>query len=381
MLLPTKTPEGRLKKKMNGPNRSSLTFSNPVRRAVLISVCLSFGTVWADQIVLKDGDRITGDIIKKDKDTITIKSKNFGDAVSIKWEAIDTIKTDQPLNVVLPGDKTVKAKIETQNGRIQVDTPGTPEAVPPSDIIALRNDAEQRTYERFIHPGLLDLWTVTGSVNIAGSKGNAETSTLITPISFARASNTSRTTAYFNSIRSTATINGVGAQTAKAIRGGWAYNRNLTKRVFLNGFNDYEYDKFQSLDLRVVLGGGLGYLVWNGENGKLGLVGGLAWNHEKFSPVAPIAPFSRDSAEAYWGDDFNYKLNSRTALVQSFRMFNNLSNSGEYRMNFDTGLATAITKWLNWNLALSDRYLSNPVPGRKKNDLLYSTGFGFTFAR
>ena len=168
--------------------------------------------------MLKDGDRITGDIIKKDKDTITIKSKNFGDTISIKWEAIDTIKTDQPLNVVLPGDKTVKAKIETQNGRIQVDTPGTPQAVPPSDIIALRNDAEQRTYERFIHPGLLDLWTVTGSVNIAGSKGNAETSTLITPINFARASNTSRTTAYFNSIRSTATINGVGAQTAKAIR-------------------------------------------------------------------------------------------------------------------------------------------------------------------
>ena len=228
--------------------RSSVSLFNPVRIAVLLlGMCLSYSTVRADQIVLKDGDRITGDIIKKDKDTITIKSKNFGDAVSIKWEAIDTIKTDQPLNVVLPGDKTVKAKIETQNGRIQVDTPGTPQAVPPSDIIALRNDAEQRTYERFIHPGLLDLWTVTGSVNIAGSKGNAETSTLITPINFARASNTSRTTAYFNSIRSTATINGVGAQTAKAIRGGWAYNRNLTKKVFLNAFNDYEYDKFQSL--------------------------------------------------------------------------------------------------------------------------------------
>jgi putative salt-induced outer membrane protein YdiY len=343
-------------------------------------LCAPLSTVWADQIVLKDGDRITGEIIKKDSDTITIKSKNFGDAVSIKWEAIDTIKTDQPLNVVLPGDKTVKAKIESQNGRIQVDTP-TPQTVPPSDIIALRNDAEQRTYERFLRPGLLDLWTVTGSINLAGSKGNAETSTLITPINFVRASNTSRTSAYFNSIRSTATINGVGAQTAKAIRGGWAYNRNLTKRVYFNGFNDYEYDKFQSLDLRVVLGAGLGYLVWNGERGKLGLVGGLAWNHEKFSPAAPTPAFSRNSAEAYWGNDFSYKLNSRAAVVQSFRMFNNLSNSGEYRVNFDTGLTTALYEWLNWNLSLSDRYLSNAVPGRKKNDLLYSTGFGFTFAR
>ena len=356
-----------------------LTFGRLI--AVAAGVCLCLGTALADQIVLKDGDRITGDILKKDADTITIKSKNFGNAVTIKWDAIDTIKTDQPLNVVLPGDKTVKAKIETQNGRIQVDTPGTPQIVPPGDIVALRNDAEQRAYERFLRPGLLDLWTITGSVNIAGSKGNAETSTLITPINFVRASNTSRTTAYFNSIRSTATINGVDAQTAKAIRGGWAYNRNLTKRVYFNGFNDYEYDKFQSLDLRVVLGAGLGYLVWNGERGKLGVVGGFDWNHEKFGPAAPAAPFSRNSAEAYWGNDFNYNLNSRTTLVQSFRMFNNLSQSGEYRVNFDTGLRTALFKWLNWNLSLSDRYLSNAVPGRKNNDLLYSTGFGFTFAR
>jgi hypothetical protein len=50
-------------------------------------------------------------------------------------------------------------------------------------------------------------------------------------------------------------------------------------------------------------------------------------------------------------------------------------------MNFDVGATMKLTNWLNWNVALSDRYLSNPVPGRKKNDFLYSTGFGFTFAR
>src|SRR4051794_31224511 len=98
---------------------SSMPFLPFGRMTVLAAgICLCLNTALADQIVLKDGDRITGDIIKKDSDTITIKSKNFGDAVSIKWDAIDTIKTDQPLNVVLPGDKTVKAKIETQDGRI-----------------------------------------------------------------------------------------------------------------------------------------------------------------------------------------------------------------------------------------------------------------------
>ena len=74
-------------------------------------------------------------------------------------------------------------------------------------------------------------------------------------------------------------------------------------------------------------------------------------------------------------------MNTRTTLVQSFRMFNNLSNAGEYRINFDAGATTVLFKWLTWNIALSDRYLTNPAPGRKSNDFLYSTGFGFTFTR
>ena len=349
------------------------------RLAVLTFACLSFSAAWADQIVLKDGDRITGQIVKKDGQTVTMQSKNFG-AVTLKWDDIATVRTDQPLNVVLPGDRTVKANIQTQNGRIEVTAPGGPQTVAPNEIVALRNDAEQRVYGRLLHPGLFDLWAITGSLNLAGTKGNAETSTLTTPINFLRASSTSRTTAYFNSIRSTATVDEVNAQTARAVRGGWGYSRNLTKKIFANAFNDNEYDKFQSLDLRVVLGGGLGYQVWTGEARRLALVAGGAWNREKFSPTTTVA-FTRNSAEAYWGDDFNYKLNARTSLVQAFRMFNNVSNTGQYRMNFDIGAGAQLTKWLNWNVSLSDRYLSNPAAGRKNNDLLYTTGLGFTFSR
>jgi hypothetical protein len=337
------------------------------------------GPLRADQIVLKDGDRVTGEIVKKDGQTLTVKSKNFG-TVTLNWDDVTTVKTDTPLNVVLAGDRTVKATIQSEGDRIRVAA-ASPESVPPSDVVALRNDAEQRTYERYLHPGILDLWAVTGSLNIAGTKGNAETFTMTTPLNFVRASSTSRTTAYFNSIRSRATLNGVSAETAQAVRGGWGYNRNLTKKIFFNGFNDYEYDKFQALDLRVVLGGGLGHLAWSGEKGRLGLVGGGAWNRESFGPAPPALSSTRKSAEAYWGNDFTYKLSSRTSLVQGFRMFNNLSNSGEYRMNLDVGATTTLFKWLSWNISLSNRYLSNPVPGRESNDFLYSTGFGFAFAR
>jgi hypothetical protein len=340
---------------------------------------LSLSTAHADQIVMKDGDRITGEIVKKDGETVTFKSKNFG-TIDVKWDDIATVTTEQPVNVVLRDDRTVKATIQTENDRIQVTAPGVQQTVPPSDIVALRNEAEQQVYERFLNPGLLDLWTITGSLNLAGTIGNAETSTLTTPLNFERASNTSRTKAYFNSIAATATVDGVEEQTARAIRGGWAYSRDVTKKLFANAFNDYEYDKFQSLDLRIVLGGGLGYHVWTREFSRFDLVGGAAWNRETFSPG--IAPdFTRNSAEAYWGNDLNHRLNTRMNLVQSFRMFNNLSNTGEYRVNFDIGSVAELTRWLTWNITLSDRYLSNPVPGRKNNDFLYTTGLGFKFSR
>ncbi len=345
---------------------------------ILIS-CLLFGPAWADLIVLKDGDRITGAILKKDGDLVTVDSKNFG-KVTFKWVDVESVKSDEPLNVVLSGDRTVKGPVTTEDGKVIVNAPGTPQTVMPSDIVALRNAAEQRTYERLLHPGLFDLWAITGSINAAGTKGNADASTLTTPFTFVRATNTSRTTLYFNSIRSSATVNDINEDTAEAVRGGWAYNRNLSKRIFVNLFNDYEYDKFQALDLRVVLGAGLGYQVWISDRGRFDLIAGGAWNREKFGPRLPASAFTRNSAEVYWGDDFAYKVNARMALTQSFRMFNNVSNTGEYRLNADIGAVTAITRWLTWNISLSDRYLTNPVPGRQKNDFLYSTGFGFVFA-
>lgn len=332
---------------------------------------------WADVIVLKDGDRITGKIVKKDGADVYIESKNFG-KVTLKWDMVASVEGQESLNVVLEGDKTVKGVLRASDGKVEVV--GTGESVPVSAVVALRNDAEEKAYQRMLKPKILDLWAITGGLNLAGNIGNAETSTITTPVNFVRVSRTSKTTAYFNSIRSRATVDGRNELTAQAVRGGWAYSRNLRKRLFANFFNDNEYDRFQSLDLRTVLGSGLGYDFWKGERGRLALLGGAAWNREKFSPL-DAASFARNSTEAYWGNDFNFKLNSRTNLTQAFRMFNNLSNGGEYRVNFDIGATTALTKWLSWNVSVSDRFLSNPVAGRKKNDFLYSTGFGFTFAR
>lgn len=353
-------------------NTSIRRFRRSLSLAVLVAASASL--LWADQVVLTNGDRLTGKVVKLEAGKLTFDSVSLG-TVTVSWSDVTSVVTDEPIYVVLPGDRTVQSAISTQDGQVQVAGEGN---TPLTDIQALRNESEQVAYERFINPGLLQLWTISGSINFAGTKGNANTSTVTTPINFSRKTRTTTTTAYFTSIKSSATVNNVSTNTAKAIRGGWAFSRNFDGGFFTNAFNDWEYDKFQSLDLRLVLGGGVGYHVWQRDTDFLDVVAGGNWNREAFSPLTE-ASFVRSSGEIYWGDNVHYQLIGQTVLTQSFRLFNNITRSGQFRMNFDLTASTKLTSWLTWNVSGSDRFLSNPVPGRKTNDFLYSTGFGFTF--
>jgi putative salt-induced outer membrane protein YdiY len=328
-----------------------------------------------DQVTLKNGDRITGQILKKDGDKLTVKSDLMGE-VSIPWSAVTAITSTEPLVVVLPGGKSVSGVLSTGDGKLQVAAASGTETAPLADVSAVRNADEQKQWERFQHPGLLQLWAGYVDVGYSLVRGNAETSTFATTFNAVRATRTDKITLQFNEIYATALISGTSAATAQAVRGGLDYNRNAGPRLFIDLFNQYEYDKFQDLDLRVVLGGGFGYKAIDYDRSHLELTGGVDYDRAQFS-----TPLTRNSAEGYFGDDWSYKLSGASSLTQSFRIFPDLASGGDYRMNFDLGAATRLKKWLAWQVTASDRFLSDPVPGRKKNDLLLTTGFRVSFAR
>jgi putative salt-induced outer membrane protein len=123
-------------------------------------------------------------------------------------------------------------------------------------------------------------------------------------------------------------------------------------------------------------GAGFGVNAIKREMTVLSFIGALDYERENF-----INGLHRNSAEANFGDDFLHKISSTSNITQSFRIFPNLSNTGAYRVTFDLGAVTAVKKWLGWQVTASDRYVSNPVFGRQRNDLLLSTGFRLSFAK
>jgi hypothetical protein len=62
-------------------------------------------------------------------------------------------------------------------------------------------------------------------------------------------------------------------------------------------------------------------------------------------------------------------------------MFHNVSDPGPYHINFDLGTVMTVSRWLSWQLTVSDRFLSNPVFGRQRNDVLYTTELRLRLAR
>jgi hypothetical protein len=329
----------------------------------------------ADQITLKNGDRVTGTIVKKDGNSLTIASLHLG-TVTMPWSEVDTITADVPAYIQIAGNSE-PGTFNVSGGEITLISPsGASRTLNLADIEAIRSNAEQAEYERLQDPGLTELWAGLANLGFAGAAGNARTKAVTVAGTAARATRTDRTSVYFNAINASALVGGATTSTARAVRGGWAYQRDTWRRMFVNVFNDYEYDRFQSLDLRFVVGAGGGYHLIQGERTQLDVLTGLNYERARFS-----TPLTRSNAEFNWGNRFAHQLNSIITLTQSYRMFNSITDSPNFRANFDFGSVARVAGWLTWNVIISDRYLHNPVPGRLRNDVVYSTGLGVTFGR
>jgi putative salt-induced outer membrane protein YdiY len=328
------------------------------------------GKVLADQITLKNGDRVTGKIVKSDGAKLSVKTDLIGD-VTVDLSTATNITTDQPLYVVLADGRTVSGNLNLSGENIEL-RPANANAIPieRSSLRMIRSEAEQKAYERSLHPGLLEGWTGGADVSLAVTSGNSETTNFALGSALSRTTLRDKISVYAASIYSRDSTTDPSRTTANTVRGGIRYDRDLTKKLFAYVFTDLEHNGLQDLTLRFVLGGGLGYHAIRRERTQLDLLGGLDWNREIFKGDEN----DRSSLEAQLGETFSHQFNSRLSLKEQLFIFPNLTNGGEFRVNFDTSLVTAITRRIGWQLTVSDRYLSNPPTGFKKNDLLLTTG-------
>src|SRR5436305_14836827 len=100
-------------------------------------VCLP--VLAADQVVLTNGDTITGTIVKKNGDKLTIKSEFLGE-VTMPSTAVKSLRSDYQLFVQLPSGDVVQGKVTTTGDRLEVAGAETKSA-PLVQVAAVRDAA------------------------------------------------------------------------------------------------------------------------------------------------------------------------------------------------------------------------------------------------
>ena len=348
-------------------------------------------TLFADQVTLKNGDRLTGTVVKSDGKDLVLHTDAAGD-VTLKFDAIQEIKTDADLHVTLKDGKTAVGTVTTTDGKLEIvtKTSGTVEA-PKEDVTLIRNDAEQQAYDKSLHPGLMHGWNGGVDIGFSVARGNSETENLALAFNAVHPTLHDKITLYASSINTTNNL-ATPSTVASLVQGGFRYDHDLNPRLFVFGAADFMANALQFLDLRQVYSGGFGFHAIKSDSTILDFLGGVNYTHETYSNgtlLIPATPPNPAVYESYGktnrfvaltlGEELNRKLGKSTVLTQSLGFFPNLQQTGEYRFIFNVGTATKIKKWLGWQNQFGDIYITNPPTGSKSKDVIFTTGLNISF--
>ena len=125
--------------------------------------------VQAAVVVLKNGDRITGRIVKMEDKRLEI-DVSFSDIIKIKWDDVQSITSERPMSVKLYGEVDIPEDVgERRLDRLIVSTLGEGGAIRLEDVRAI-NFAEN-DYRGYISAGGNQTSgnTKTEALNISGS--------------------------------------------------------------------------------------------------------------------------------------------------------------------------------------------------------------------
>jgi len=344
-------------------------------------------TLFADQVTLKNGDRLTGTVVKSDGKTLVLHTDAAGD-VTLKYDSIQEIKTDEELHVSLKGGKSAVGPVTTTDGKLQIatKTSGTVEART-EDVTLIRNDAEQQAYDKSLHPGLMHGWDGGINVGFSVARGNSQTENLALAFNAVHPTLHDKITLFASSINTTNDL-ATPSTVASLSQGGLRYDRDLRPRVFVFGAADFMANALQFLDLRQVYSGGFGYHAIKSDRTILDFLGGLNYTHETYSNGTPVLGFpgvfesygkTNKFAALTLGEELSTKLGKSTVIAESLGFFPNLQQTGEYRFTFNFGTVTKLNKWLGWQNQFGDIYISNPPTASKNNDIIFTTGLNISF--
>lgn len=327
--------------------------------AMFTVAMFAVASVRADEVVLNNGDRITGKMVDLADGKLSIKTEYAG-VVKIDWSQVKTFSTDAPAYVKI-GDNTVLVKVtESDSGTVTLESDDllTPESIALSRL-------ESMSYER--KPAV----RVSGRINIgaASSSGNTNVENLNANAEVVARSDQNRFTVGGQVNK--------GKDTGRETESNWLaylkYDHFISEKWYAFANASGENDKFKDINLRTTLGVGGGYQVF--ETKKTFLLLELGANNVNtdfdlgVDQNYPAARFALDFSRKFFDSE-----------VQFFNrdvFFNSLDDSENQFLRTQTGLRLPIVERLNSTIQYNYDWDNNPAPGRRSEDKTWLFTLGY----
>jgi putative salt-induced outer membrane protein len=219
-------------------------------------------------------------------------------------------------------------------------------------------------------------WRGALGAGVTATSGNTDSVTYSINGDIVRQTADDKATGYVQAVSGRREENGTTVRTADQARAGAAYthdSRDPNDRLFWFGSADFDRNPLIELRLRSVLATGLGYHVVKAKDHSFDVSTGPAYNHERFTSE------TREVIEWLVAEESTHALSSSVSFKQKLAAYANLTDGGEYRGVFDTGLVFKVNSRWNATMTFNVRYQSNPLPGTETTDTLFVTGLQYVF--
>jgi putative salt-induced outer membrane protein YdiY len=313
--------------------------------------------VMADTIKLKNGDLITGSVVKKGADTLLFKTKYAGE-IEITRSEIAKLKTSSPESVVLTDDA---ANIQPQTfGRVKGEGGGLKMAK------ALNMDA--------INAGMkvAEGFEWKGHINLGGAVTQGNTDTSLLRLDGEAIARSERDRITLSAYANRAQTNDVDTELNS--KGKLQYDYFLTEKRFLYANTSLEKDQFRDIGLRSTFGFGSGYQIFEESDRNLSVEAGINYIDTDFDDAEDDRYIS-----ARWSLKYDQLIFQSVKFFHQHEVLMSEEGANNVLVFTQTGLRVPIAERLNATTQLNVDYAGQPAAGREKTDkmLLFSLGYGW----
>jgi len=333
-------------------------FASP--QAWFALICLFLGAeAYADVLVLKNGDRITGDVKRIWDAEVTIEPE-YSDEFKVDLDAISHIESTREFEIEFYDGRSIDAQLggESAAGEQIFTSESGSVTAPLADMLELNE------------PEVAFEWDTIVEVAASINRGNTDSTT-----GKVRAYSTVKV----NDHRHNGDIEYFREKLAEDITKQrdlfkYSYNYLFTRNWFFTADASVERDPIIKLENRTIFSAGVGLDIWDTPRRSLSIKLGAGFQSEDIDSV------ETDGTVANWS--LNYRQDFFSDDVEVFHRQNIVANiSGRKNTSYrtTTGFGYEITDMLSANVSLDYNYETDPADEALNEDIAFLLGIAAEF--